>query len=343
MKAPLPIPLDEPSPAFEATARARAQMARGLEPELARLRRLDGWKRSFELGVFFFLWAAGSALALTGWELTAVGWRYTLLAVGMVCSVVAINAFVLLLHEGMHDLLFARPALNRWVSVALGSTFLMSFTAYRVLHTRHHVFLGDPRDPDDYHNYTRRPWVIWSMQLLRLTLGGPLYILAIPGLALKHGTPQERSRVLVEYAVLGLVWTAAALFVPTHVLWIVWLVPMLLVGVILPIRGLTQHAVADTSDPFLASRTIIPHPVVAFCLLNENYHLEHHLFPEIPSYHLPDLHRLIWPRLPHAVTGTSYLGFVGKFLQATSRMDETPIGLTKLNETAPVPPSGPAA
>jgi hypothetical protein len=71
-----------------------------------------------------------------------------------------------------------------------------------------------------------------------------------------------------------------------------------------------------------------PHPVVAFCLLNENYHLEHHLFPEVPSYHLRELHELLWPRLPRAVTGQSYVGFLLRFLRATWRLDETPIGLT---------------
>jgi fatty acid desaturase len=66
---------------------------------------------------------------------------------------------------------------------------------------------------------------------------------------------------------------------------------------------------------------------VGFFLLHENYHLEHHLFPEVPSYHLPRLHRLIWLRLPRVVSGRSYLGFLARFLRATPRLDETPIGL----------------
>ena len=72
---------------------------------------------------------------------------------------------------------------------------------------------------------------------------------------------------------------------------------------------------------------MLPNPLIAFFLLNENYHLEHHLFPEIPSYHLPRLHQLIWPKLPRAVSGHSYLAFLATFFRATPRMDETPIGL----------------
>jgi hypothetical protein len=47
----------------------------------------------------------------------------------------------------------------------------------------------------------------------------------------------------------------------------------------------------------------------------------------VPSYHLPELHRLLWPRLPRAVTGRSYLAFLVRFLRATWTLDETPIGL----------------
>jgi len=104
-------------------------------------------------------------------------------------------------------------------------------------------------------------------------------------------------------------------------------VPLLIVAAFTAIRGFTQHGITDASDPYIASRTILPNTLVGFFLLHENYHLEHHLFPEVPSYHLPRLHRLIWPRLPRMVSGRSYLGFIARFLRATPRLDETPIGL----------------
>jgi len=108
---------------------------------------------------------------------------------------------------------------------------------------------------------------------------------------------------------------------------VAWFIPLLIVGTMTAIRGFTQHGITDAADPYIASRTILPNPVVGFFLLHENYHLEHHLFPEIPSYHLPKLHQLVWRKLPRAVSGRSYLGFLVRFLQATPRMDESPIGL----------------
>ncbi len=46
------------------------------------------------------------------------GW--TAYALGIALSAIAINVFVLLLHEGMHHALFARSVANRWMSVLFG-------------------------------------------------------------------------------------------------------------------------------------------------------------------------------------------------------------------------------
>jgi fatty acid desaturase len=154
-----------------------------------------------------------------------------------------------------------------------------------------------------------------------------LYLLAIPILAVKFGTLEERRRILIEYGLLAAIYAVVLRFVPASILLPAWFVPLLIVGGMTAVRGFSQHGITDASDPYIASRTILPHPVVAFLLLNENYHLEHHLFPEVPSYHLPRLHKLIWPQLPRAVSSRGYLRFLAKFLRATPHLDATPIGL----------------
>ena len=66
---------------------------------------------------------------------------------------------------------------------------------------------------------------------------------------------------------------------------------------------------------------------MAFLLLNENYHLEHHLFPEVPSYRLPRLRALLQDRLPHHVEAASYTRFLAGFLSRSLHGDESLLGL----------------
>jgi fatty acid desaturase len=313
------------SPALQATMAARAGLARGHEVELAALTAQDWRKRARELLCFGSVCAGGVWLTIAG----MMNSRLPLTAVGIAITAIALNAFVLLMHDGMHGALFSTPRRNWAGSVLLGSTFLMSFTAYRVLHTRHHKFLGDPRDPDDYHNYIRHPALVWALHFVRLTVGSLLYVMAIPILAIKFGTEEERRGILVEYGIQLTIYSVVLRFVPGTILFFAWLIPLLIVGSMVAIRGFTQHGITDATDPYIASRTILPHPLVGFLLLHENYHLEHHLFPEVPSYHLTELHRLVWPQLPRAVSGRGYLRFLAKFLRATPRLDETPIGLVR--------------
>jgi fatty acid desaturase len=307
---------------------ARAKVAAGLETVVADLRRFRPGKRLMELTFFPSLWATAAALTLIARaELPPAAARTLLSLTGVLVSGVAINALVLLLHEGMHGTLFPNRFWNRWVSVLLGLPVLMSFTAYQVMHLRHHDFLGDPRDPDDYENYSTRPHFVWLMHFVRLTAGSFLYLLCIPSLAWRHGSGEQRRRLVEEYAVLAAVTAGAAWIVPAEGLLWCWFLPAVATGFMTNVRGFTQHGITDAHDPFLASRTIRPNPIVRFCLLNENYHLEHHLFPEVPSYHLPALHRLVAPRLPRGVVGRSYLGFLLCFLRATLTLDRAPIGL----------------
>ena len=49
----------------------------------------------------------------------------------------------------------------------------------------------------------------------------------------------------------------------------------------------------DYNDPYKGARTIKTNSIVDFFLCNENYHIEHHLYPNIPWYNLKKLHEII--------------------------------------------------
>ena len=311
------------------TEALKSSLARGLEAEIAGLRRLSLGHRALELAAFPLLWSAGAVLALRAAALPSSPLKIFLEVTGVLAAALGLNAFVLLLHEGMHHVLLRSPFWNRWISVLLGGCVLISYTAYQVMHEAHHRYLGDPRDPDEYHNYTSSPALVWALHYMRLSVGAFLYVLLIPVLAWRRGTPRERLHIVQEYALLGAAWLSVGTFVPFPILLRAWLLPLAAVAVMTQLRGFTQHGITDPSDPLLASRSIHPGPLVRFLVLNENYHLEHHLYPEIPSYNLRRLHLLLRDRLPRCVTGSSYSGFLARFLRATWRRDESPIGVVR--------------
>ena len=54
----------------------------------------------------------------------------------------------------------------------------------------------------------------------------------------------------------------------------------------------------DVLDHRLNTRTVYMNPIFRFLYSNMNYHLEHHLFPDVPYYSLPALHVELRPYLP---------------------------------------------
>lgn len=326
MSADVPVQAD-------ATQRARAMLSQDRAGAIAALRRQRPGRRIAEIAFFVALWAVGIWLGLRGLE-AAAPTAWLLRWGGMAASAAALNAFYLLSHEGHHHLLFNRRALNHAANVALCVPLLHSPTAYRVLHDLHHRYLGGPGDPDEYRNYTDSSRLRWALQWVRLTMGTLVYMPLIPVVAWRRAAPADRRRMAMEYGLMSAVWIAVFALVPLRVLLQTWLLPGVGVGYISAVRALAQHALTEPHDPLLASRSVRSNPVVSFLLLNENYHLEHHLFPEVPSYHLPRLRHLVSDRLPHRVEAESYTRFLGSFVNRFLHGDESLLGFHPQAATA---------
>jgi fatty acid desaturase len=315
-----------PSSHAQATLAARARVSIGLESDLAALRRQRPLRRLAEIAFFSALWAAAIAIGVAGLSTPgAAGWVLRLVSIAAAAA--ALNAFYLLSHEGHHHLLFRGAAANHAANVALCVPLLHAPSAYRVLHELHHRYLGGPGDPDEYRNYTGDPRLRWTLQWIRLTIGTLVYMPLIPAVAWRRANAIERRRIALEYGGMTVIWIAVFRLVPLDVLLQVWLIPGVVVGYISAVRALAQHALTDAHDPLLASRSVRSNRLVSFLLLNENYHLEHHLFPEVPSYNLPRLRQALQARLPHTVEAASYSGFLVGFVRRCLRGDESPLGL----------------
>jgi len=310
----------------DATLRTRQLLASGLDSQIAALRKLRPSRRLAEIGFFVLLWIAGIALGLAGLATTGA-WHWPLRLAGILAAGLALNAFFLLSHDGHHRLLFRNAGVNHAANVLLCIPLLHSPSAYRVLHELHHRFLGGPGDPDDFHNYTSDARLRWALHWVRLTIGTLVYMPLIPVIAIRRAEPADRRAIAIEYAVMIAIWWPVFAFLPMPVLLQVWLIPGVLVGYISAVRAVAQHALTPGDDPLLASRSVASNALVSFFLLNENYHLEHHLFPEIPSYNLPRLRLLLQSRLTHTVEARSYTRFLIGFVQRFLRADESPMGV----------------
>jgi fatty acid desaturase len=245
---------------------------------------------------------------------------------------VAMNTLGILIHEGLHGLLARSSRANHFWSFLCGLPLLVSASAYRKTHTDHHFEFGRRMDYGTYRQHLGRPVLVWCAYLMQLFFGSVLYILLIPILGMRGATTKVRVMIVIEMALIaalvaGLVQTFSAESLLTY-----WLGPSLVMMALTNLRGLASHALGDPDDIYLSSRTVRSNPFVRFLFMHENHHLEHHLFPQVPSYHLERVHRLVWSRLPRALYSRTYGGFLLGFFRSLGRLSLAPLGEVRATE-----------
>jgi fatty acid desaturase len=75
-----------------------------------------------------------------------------------------------------------------------------------------------------------------------------------------------------------------------------WLLPMFTFGFWLHhLRTIAEHLALEGEHELNESRTVVSSPIERFLVapMGVNFHLEHHLFPGIPAYHLAAAHRVL--------------------------------------------------
>ncbi len=272
------------------------------------------------LGSFVALYLA-AAVGATVLSSVEGAWAWVARLPLYLLAAAALHGISLFTHEGVHGCLSRSPLWNRLLAAVCAWPVLQNFAAYRVLHLRHHADLGGPLDPDHYPNYARWPRLVMAMHWGRLVAGYPVYVTAIPFLALPYAkTFRERAWILGETA--AVVSIAAALFqLPSLRPYLLhgWLLPMVFINTMVNVRGMSQHTLLlPPRDPVLGTRSILTSRLVAFFMCNENLHLEHHLYPRVPWYRLPALHARLGPELRAAGAPfiPSYTSFVVGFVRA---------------------------
>jgi fatty acid desaturase len=79
-----------------------------------------------------------------------------------------------------------------------------------------------------------------------------------------------------------------------------WFLPVLLAQPLLRAILIAEHTGCTTDDNGLTNtRTTLTNGLVRFLMWNMPFHTEHHLYPSIPFYQLPQAHQALKNRLVH--------------------------------------------
>ncbi len=219
-------------------------------------------------------------------------------------------------HECGHGTAFRTQWLNDLVYYPASFMLAREATYWRWSHFRHHtdtIIVG--RDAEIV--FPRPPSIAKLAWMFTHIEGGT----SMMRTTVKHalGKSDDNIDVLVPESERHRVFTEARIYVAIWLATVVWAIlsrsvyPLLLIGGptfygawLVLFFGVTQHAGLreDQLDHRYSTRTVLMNPIFRFLYLNMNYHVEHHMFPAVPYYNLPQLHAEIRDQLPEPMPGT---------------------------------------
>ena len=178
-------------------------------------------------------------------------------------------------HDCYHRTLGVSKVATELMLFLLSITMLCSTHAIRHTHLNHH---RDPLgDSDVEGNWARLPWY-------QAILGGGLFSIMIQWFGLTHGS--SRNRILVAFDMLLIFAVIAAAFITTHPVLIYHVLVMILANTM--VGFFAVWSVHHGCDDVVYARSE-RHPFFNLLTFNLLYHIEHHLFPAVPTNHLPIL------------------------------------------------------
>lgn len=259
------------------------------------------------LQTFFYL-SYGVVLAIGPGSLSYVvqaanGPLAVSLPISMLLSVMAGYGFFMLAgaaHEGFHFNLHRVPVISALLGI-LFSACIPGFIGigFTLSHWKHHRYTNQALDPDcgQFGRYRS----FWSRLLLARLSANSAYRRAALSLlsgridaeAGSHGLSLPTLRWL---CLVNVIWhlilmaglVAVCIAAPMFAV-CVFIAPLLATVMITGLNPYQEHAgTGVTHDTKARSRTS---PLFTALMFGTNYHLEHHLYPRVPCWRLPALHR----------------------------------------------------
>ncbi|WP_201580606.1 fatty acid desaturase family protein [Psychrobacter glacincola] len=175
-------------------------------------------------------------------------------------------------HDCYHRTLGVSKVATELMLFMLSITMLCSTHAIRHTHLNHH---RDPLgDSDVEGNWARLLWY-------QAILGGGIFSIAIQWFGLTHGS--RRNRILVACDMLLIFAVIATAFITMHPVLIYHVLVMILANTM--VGFFAVWSVHHGCDDVVYARSE-RHPLINLLTFNLLYHIEHHLFPAVPTNHL---------------------------------------------------------
>ncbi len=221
-------------------------------------------------------------------------------------------------HEATHKTPFASARLNEVVGHLCGFLLLLPFQWFRYFHLAHHKWTNiagkDPELAFDKPS-NLRAW-LWHVSGLPYWIAqGQLVFQLAMGRANGDYLPTSAlPRIVAEarFMTVGYGLVLVSLTVSPVLFW-VWLLPVFIGQPALRLYLLAEHGdCPQVANMFENTRTTFTSALMRFLSWNMPYHVEHHVFPNVPFHQLPQLHQLIKAELRETADG--YAAFTKAYL-----------------------------
>lgn len=186
-----------------------------------------------------------------------------------------------LCHEAVHGAVGLGRRGNNWLLFFGGLLLVESGHGFRLTHVRHHSHMGDSSDIEG-EGVARGFWGSLAM--------GPTFLFKVLLWALRHSKkmPEQRRWILAEVGMVVVLWCAMwpLLYWLPELGW--YILMMWLISWIKPftLSYLLHVGYAMKVDRIAVS---VRGWLVENVLFGLSYHMEHHLYPQVPTHRLPEL------------------------------------------------------
>ncbi|MGJ8546611.1 MAG: fatty acid desaturase [Sulfitobacter sp.] len=240
---------------------------------------------------------------------------------------IALAFLFTLQHETTHKTPFENEKLNEWVGWFCGVLIFQPFLWFRYFHLMHHRFTNiEGKDPELAGLPKPNDWpsFFWHLSCLRYwrDKAALLWQLAFGQISADYLPERITPRLKREARGMVAIYAAAALITLAAgpvLLW-VWVVPLIFGFPALRLYLLAEHGrCPKVADMFLNTRTTFTNSTLRFLAWNMPYHIEHHVFPQVPFHRLPQFHSHIRAHL--GVTAPGYIAFTQEYV---ARFDADP-------------------